>query len=750
MDSSSISLQKRPQRSQRLDYRLLNDGSDEEAAEEDRIDKKRRLRRTDHSDSITPNESASRCRSASPVGESHIQEESNNDDNPPSDTASAIHEAATSRARPLNHSLWAEFLVSPLPGKLWWPKRGKGPVEDREIRCVRCSWKTTDSARATSTSNMKLHLSKHGIFQSSSEDSREDNSSVRQQSIASFFQKKAEMETKKTLGEDLLRWTVIDEMAFSSIESPAFRRIFDNMGIPIPFNCRRTMVRRIEEEFDQRRTQLIDELARTCQTVALSLDVWTSKNSKAILAVIGHWLKDDFEDQERVFEFVEISGVHSGENMAELLQNTLEELQIEQKLLTITADNAANNESLVSELFFNITDKFSGSISLDGARSLRFQGEDSYIRCMAHVLNLIVSDILSALKAGDHGTAVAACDLMQKNREIGPHSALARLRIMALWIARTPQRKQQWKLICQTNRLKDKFIEYDVDTRWNSTYRMLKDALGAKPQIRKWIEHQTYLPPFTAEDWDHLEQIENLLAKFDEFTLVVSKRQPQISLAIPIYYELHDVLNNAASREEEFSDLHPDISAAASAGLKKFQKYYDLMDSQDAYYVALMLDPRFKALLLEKELGSEASKIINHIKELLHEQYPSAREQSPAINEDRALHSHSIEARVLQRLQPQKQRLSDIERYFEDGVVSIDESVTKEKNWLLSWWRSHGDEYPRMAVAARDYLAIPASEVSVERLFNNGGDLVGLRRHSLGAETMRRLMLLRDMYLAEM
>jgi coenzyme F420-reducing hydrogenase delta subunit len=128
--------------------------------------------------------------------------------------------------------------------------------------------------------------------------------------------------------------------------------------------------------------------------------------------------------------------------MAELLQNTLEELQIEQKLLTITADNAANNESLVSELFFNITDKFSGSISLDGARSLRFQGEDSYIRCMAHVLNLIVSDILSALKAGDHGTAVAACDLMQKNREIGPHSALARLRIMALWIARTPQRKQ--------------------------------------------------------------------------------------------------------------------------------------------------------------------------------------------------------------------------------------------------------------------------------------------------------------------
>jgi hypothetical protein len=120
---------------------------------------------------------------------------------------------------------------------------------------------------------------------------------------------------------------------------------------------------------------------------------------------------------------------------------------------------------------------------------------------------------------------------------------------------------------------------------------MLKDALNANPQIKKWIKHQTYLPSFTAEDWDRLQQIEHLLAKFEEFTLTVSRRQPQISLAIPIYYELHDILNDAASREGEFSDLHLEIAAAASAGQKKFQKYYDLMDGQDAYYVAMILDP---------------------------------------------------------------------------------------------------------------------------------------------------------------
>ena len=52
-----------------------------------------------------------------------------------------------------------------------------------------------------------------------------------------------------------------------------------------------------------------------------------------------------------------------------------------------------------------------------------------------------------------------------------------------------------------------------------------------------------------------------------------------------------------------------------------------------------------------------------------------------------------------------------------------------------------------MAVAARNYLTIPASKVAVERLFNKGRDLLGLRRHSVSTETMRKLMLLRDMYI---
>ena len=52
----------------------------------------------------------------------------------------------------------------------------------------------------------------------------------------------------------------------------------------------------------------------------------------------------------------------------------------------------------------------------------------------------------------------------------------------------------------------------------------------------------------------------------------------------------------------------------------------------------------------------------------------------------------------------------------------------KKNNWIHAWWKGHEDECPRMAAAARDYLAVPAVEVDVERLFNSGRDLLGLRR----------------------
>ncbi len=53
-----------------------------------------------------------------------------------------------------------------------------------------------------------------------------------------------------------------------------------------------------------------------------------------------------------------------------------------------------------------------------------------------------------------------------------------------------------------------------------------------------------------------------------------------------------------------------------------------------------------------------------------------------------------------------------------------------------------------MVVVARDYLAIPVLEVAVERLFSKGRDLLDIRKYSMSVETMRMLILIRNIYIS--
>ncbi|KAK9374815.1 uncharacterized protein V1513DRAFT_59898 [Lipomyces chichibuensis] len=83
---------------------------------------------------------------------------------------------------------------------------------------------------------------------------------------------------------------------------------------------------------------------------------------------------------------------------------------------------------------------------------------------LAHILNLIVKDILRALKSGTVEDANNVCDIFKDGEpwSVVTPEPLAKLRISALWIHRSPQRKQKWNDVCKTNNLPDKFIEYYV------------------------------------------------------------------------------------------------------------------------------------------------------------------------------------------------------------------------------------------------------------------------------------------------
>ena len=54
--------------------------------------------------------------------------------------------------------------------------------------------------------------------------------------------------------------------------------------------------------------------------------------------------------QEVVFEFCELSSIHSSKNMAPVVFQTLQDLNIQRKLLAIYSDSVSNNTTLIEHL----------------------------------------------------------------------------------------------------------------------------------------------------------------------------------------------------------------------------------------------------------------------------------------------------------------------------------------------------------------------------------------------------------------
>ena len=332
--------------------------------------------------------------------------------------------------------------------------RGKNQsVTDRLISCIRCNkWTIKDSIRKGSTSNMLRHLGlEHHIYPSKPGLSNLGSSSSQSiPSITSLFLQQSNKDTTKLFEKNLIRWIVADDMAFSSIESPFFQQMINDIpSISMPFKSRNTLTARISIEFELDRQYLIQDLAISSQTIALSLDGWTSKNDISILGVIGHWLTEDFIYKERVLEFAEIEGPKSRENMAGIILDLLQELDIECKVISITGDNASNNETLMDVVESGLLERFPGKDNL--SNTPRFHGQTSYIRCIAHVLNRIVKSILKTLNSGDRISANEAIELVSTGQYINTtDSALARLRVLIIWISRSPERKSQWRIYAGT------------------------------------------------------------------------------------------------------------------------------------------------------------------------------------------------------------------------------------------------------------------------------------------------------------
>ncbi|KAK9341814.1 ribonuclease H-like domain-containing protein, partial [Lipomyces starkeyi] len=456
---------------------------------------------------------------------------------------------------------------------------------------------------------------------------------------------------------NIVKWMVATSKPFTEVESDYFRAIFNNIpGLGPLFKSASTATTRILELYMSQKSELKAELATTSIAVSISIDGWTSPTKSAIFAIIAHWITEEWEAREAVLHITELQGSHTGLALAEEVLRCLRFYDITKKLIAVSSDNASNNATMIDaleELIMNpsaqLNEDSDSELSTDGRlsdddetyssrparestninhedNSLRtiiyapdsglsadhviqepgmvptqplFHGRRSWVRCIAHSLNLIVKAFLQRLDF-DVGQNIDNDDVVI----LKPNKIVSKIRRVAKSISNETQSREYWlKLVNKysNDNSRRKVIPYDVTTRWNSTYYMLDGAYELKRVYDKFTSEKMQSSRLSREEWQVVGDMQTILRKFENWTLMASGNYT-VSSMWPILNDMDMFFQSIAAVNGTGDNVYNGYSEACieaiMAAKEKFDVYHERYLSLDLYEVAMSLDPELKLSLI--------------------------------------------------------------------------------------------------------------------------------------------------------
>ncbi|XP_022728910.1 zinc finger BED domain-containing protein RICESLEEPER 2-like [Durio zibethinus] len=463
-------------------------------------------------------------------------------------------------------------------------------------------------------------------------------------------------------------------------------------------------------------------LLKTVSKISLTTDLWKSSNQKIEYMVLtAHFVDSNWRLQKRVISFVHIPPPRRGVEIADCIFKCLKEWGIENKVFTLSVDNASSNDVAIRIL----KDTFSRN------RMLLCGGKLFHVRCCAHILNLMVQDGLSEIKnvIGDVHESVS-------------------------FINQNEARLNSFSDIVQQLQLPDRKLILDCKTRWNSTFEMLSIAIKFKEVFSRLKERESHYECCPShEDWEKVEKVCEILEVFNSATKIISGSDyPTSNLFLNEVYRVKVLLDKRMNDENEF------VQAMVRKMKSKFDKYWG--ECNLLMSIAAILDPRCKMRVIEfcfprMYPDREAKENIAKVRDALYEIYDEYAREYQFGNEhsaetqvhDNGISGMNIEAsssgwfefanyvKSVETAQPQQ---SDLDVYLAEGCFICEGDSTKFH--ALEWWKASTLKYRILSKMARDILAIPITTVASEATFSAGGRVIDTYRASLSPDTVQALL----------
>ncbi|CAN1355230.1 Putative AC transposase [Linum perenne] len=220
------------------------------------------------------------------------------------------------------------------------------------------------------------------------------------------------------------------------------------------------------------------------------------------MCVTAHFINKDWKLCKKIIGFMQITS-HTRVDIGETLATCLEEWGIK-NIMCIATDNASANDTAIIHMRHKL--KLWGSDFLDS--------KYLHIRCLAHVVNLVVNDGLRESSI-----------------------SIERVREAVKWVKSSPARLAKFKSCIVFEGIESKkLVCLNVSTRWNSTYLMLEAAEkyeaafklleGNDKNFKSYLLRQKYqnetLGTPTPFDWNNVKRLMKYLKFFYDLTVRVS------------------------------------------------------------------------------------------------------------------------------------------------------------------------------------------------------------------------------------
>ncbi|KAF7151268.1 hypothetical protein RHSIM_Rhsim02G0026300 [Rhododendron simsii] len=458
--------------------------------------------------------------------------------------------------------------------------------------------------------------------------------------------------------------------------------------------------------------ELISEFA-SLGAIGFTSDMWSGINNRGYICVTAHYIDSSWTLRKKIIAFRLVEFPHDAEQIFESIMGVLRDFEVVDKVFSITFDNHSANTATIPLFKRNLTPPYFGELL--------------HIRCVCHVINLVVQDGL---------------------KHITPQ--IKKIRDAVLFIATSPSRQQEFDKLCAScYNVKPKSMNSDVQTRWNSTYIMLKSCRKYSDAISAFVNQRYRGTPLTPADWKIGFEFMKFLKVFYVATVACSGvRYPTSCIVLNNLYNIS--LNFVNHREQ------PNLVSACIDMEGKFRKYYEEMPP--IYLLAAVMDPRIKlegVSLLLSGIGTNlgittlpSSAFVNDLLTIMYAKYDAkfgpnvtrtaAPLTSPTSSNDASwfLLSSSLgigSSNVTSRV--------ELSKYLELESVSANDRINFD---ILAWWKKNEEKYPVLSIMARDLLTPPVSSVASEFAFSAGKRVLDERRSRLAPDILDCLMCLKD------